>query len=159
MTSYMPTLLGLSLSLLLMGAQATEVPEGTILAKQQVLKRSLFGEVESLDPHLSIGIPGGHVIRDLFEGLVIYDDQGAIAPGMAERWSVSDDGKTWTFFLRKELVWSDGQPLMAKDFVYSFRRLVDPKTVSKYSWYPATMAISHAEAISRGEINPLRRWA
>lgn len=65
------------------------------------------------------------VIRDLFEGLTNQDSTGNIVPGVAERWQ-SNDNKTWIFTLRRDARWSDGKPVTAADFVYSWQRLVDP---------------------------------
>ncbi len=137
--------------LLSLGIQAAELPNGIQLSDNQTIKRTLQGDPESLDPHLAIGMPEDHVIRELFEGLVTQDLQGNIIPGQAESWQSSSDGKIWTFNIRKGLKWSDGKPLNAYDFVYSFRRLADPKTASPYAWYLASMSIKNAKAITEGK--------
>ena len=142
---------GLASAFLCISLHAADVPTGTQLAKNQVLNRSIFGAVETLDPHFSIGIPGSQVLRDLFEGLVSYDAHENVVPGIAKSWRVSRDGKTWTFTLR-DAKWSDGTPLTAEDFVYSYRRLVDPKAAAKYGWYPASIGIKNADAITHGKM-------
>jgi ABC-type oligopeptide transport system substrate-binding subunit len=88
------------------------------------------GEPDSLDPHLAIAAPSIIVLTDLFEGLLTIDARGLPVAGAAERYSVSPDGRVYTFTLRRGLTWSDGTPLDSKDFLYSFRRLADPATAS-----------------------------
>ena len=131
--------------------QGAETPNGLKLSEDQSLTRTLRGDPESLDPHLATGIPEDHVTRELFEGLVTQDLQGNIIPGQAESWNTSADGKTWTFYLRKELKWSDGSPLTAADFEYSFKRLADPETASAYGWYLATMGVVNADGVLKGQ--------
>lgn len=85
-----------------------------------------------------------------FQALVLDDpDHAYVDPGDAERWEVSDDGLTWTFHLRDGLKWSDGSPLTAQDYEFTFQRLMDPKTASTYAWfyYP----IKNGEAVAQGE--------
>ncbi|MCL6271551.1 peptide ABC transporter substrate-binding protein [Sansalvadorimonas sp. 2012CJ34-2] len=130
---------------------AAPVIKGEKLSEDQTLTRMLRGDPESLDPHLATGMPESHVIRDMFEGLVTQDIKGNIISGQAESWSVSPDGKTWTFKLRPELRWSDGVALTAEDFVYSFRRLADPKTASSYGWYLQAMGVQNAPDIIHGK--------
>ena len=105
---------------------AADVPAGTKLAKVQELVRGNGTEVASLDPHKTEGVPESHVIRDLLEGLVNQDANGKTIPGVAERWE-TEDNKKFTFYLRKDAKWSNGDPVTADDFVYSFQRAVDPK--------------------------------
>lgn len=90
-------------------------------------------EVRSLDPHRVSVDTEIRVVADLFQGLTDLNAQARPIPGQAERWDVSADGLTWTFYLREGLVWSDGVPITAADFVYSFRRLVAPETASSYA--------------------------
>lgn len=81
----------------------------------------------NLDPQLAQGKDAEFVIRHLFEGLVtVYE--GKIVPAAAENWEISEDGKTYTFMLRSDAAWSDGEPLTAQDFVFAFTRLFDPQT-------------------------------
>ena len=72
------------------------------------------------------------VIRDLFEGPVNQNEKGELTPGVATRWQ-SNDNRIWTFTLRDDAKWSDGTPVTAQDFVYSWQRLVDPKTTSPFA--------------------------
>ena len=91
-------------------------------------------EPESLDTHKSSGISEANIQNDLWEGLVALDAKGQPIPGAAESWTVSDDGKTYTFKLRADGKWSDGTPVTAGDFVFAWQRLLDPKTASPYAY-------------------------
>jgi oligopeptide transport system substrate-binding protein len=125
---------------------------GEELADLQVLHKGNGAEPQTLDPHRAEGVPSSNILRDLFEGLIAEAPDGQLIPGAAERWSISEDGKTYTFQLRATARWSNGDPVTAQDFVYGFRRSVDPKTLSQYSsiLYP----IKNAEAIVNGEQPP-----
>lgn len=129
---------------------AADVPAGTKLAKVQELVRGNGTEVASLDPHKTEGVPESHVIRDLLEGLVNQDANGKTIPGVAERWE-TEDNKTFTFYLRKDAKWSNGDPVTADDFVYSFQRAVDPNTASPYSWYLEMTTMVNASDIIAGK--------
>jgi len=103
----------------------------------------------SLDPQKATGDKPDQVIGDLFEGLVADDAQGRPVPGQAESWTISSDGLIYTFHLRKGLRWSDGLPLTADDFVFAFRRLVDPATEADFAYIQ--FPIKNAEAIATGK--------
>lgn len=91
-------------------------------------------EPESLDPALITAQADGRIVASLFEGLTRYDPKTAMPePGLAERWEVSPDGKTYTFFIRSNAVWSTGGPVTAHDVVYSWRRVLDPLTAAEYA--------------------------
>lgn len=134
-------------------AFAADVPAGTVLAKQQDLVRHIKDEPASLDPAKAVGLPEIQVIRDLFEGLVNQDAHGNIIPGVATRWQTNDQ-KIWTFTLRNDAKWSDGTPVTAQDFVYSWQRLVDPKTTSPFAWFAALAGITNAQDIIDGKAKP-----
>ncbi|WNN46875.1 ABC transporter substrate-binding protein [Siccibacter colletis] len=134
-------------------AWAAEVPKGATLAKKQELVRHIKDEPASLDPVKAVGLPEIQVIRDLFEGLVNQDEKGTLIPGVATRWQ-SNDNRVWTFTLRDNARWSDGTPVTAEDFVYSWQRLVDPKNTSPFAWFAALAGISNAQAIIDGKQTP-----
>ena len=91
-------------------------------------------EVESLDPALLTVQGDMRVGSALFEGLTRYDPQTAVAtPGIAERWTISTDGATYTFTLRENARWSTGEPIVADDFLFSWRRLLEPGTGAEYA--------------------------
>ncbi len=94
------------------------------------LRRSLGGEPGTLDPQLAGDTYAFEVLRDAYEGLVTEDAAGRPIPGQALRWEVSPDGREYRFTLRPALRWSDGQPLVAADFVRGLRRAVDPRVAS-----------------------------
>ncbi|WP_130835074.1 peptide ABC transporter substrate-binding protein [[Erwinia] mediterraneensis] len=132
-------------------ALAADVPAGAQLAAKQEIVRHIKDEPASLDPVKAVGLPEIQVIRDLFEGLTSQDAAGNIVPGVAESWS-SNDNKTWIFTLRKNARWSDGKPVTAQDFVYSWQRLVDPQNSSPFAWFAALSGVQNAEAIVKGEM-------
>lgn len=107
-------------------------------------------EVTSLDPHKVEGVPESNVILNLLEGLVYSDVDGNIVPGVAKSWT-NENYVTWVFTLRDNARWSDGSPVTAEDFVYSWQRLADPKTGSPYSSYLQNAYILNADAILAGE--------
>ena len=109
-------------------------------------------EPETLDPQRSSTLAEAHILRDLFEGLLIQNGAGDLAPGAAESWTVSSDALTYTFKLRRDGQWSNGDPVTADDFIAALRRLVDPAVGAEYAnvIYP----VRNAEAISAGTQAP-----
>lgn len=117
-----------------------------------VLVRGNGNEPESLDPHKARADSAFIVLRDLYEGLVTTAPDASLEPGQAERWEVSADGLTWTFHLRADARWSNGDPVTAEDFVFGLRRTVDPATASPYA--QALAPLRHAVKIAAGERPP-----
>ncbi|MBU2327389.1 MAG: peptide ABC transporter substrate-binding protein, partial [Alphaproteobacteria bacterium] len=114
-----------------------------------VLHRGNSGEPQTLDQaNTSIDIEA-FILKDLYEGLTIYDAKGEIVPGAAESWTISDDGTVYTFKIRENANWSDGSPVTAEDFVFSIQRVQNPETAAKYAniLYP----IKNAEKANTGE--------
>jgi oligopeptide transport system substrate-binding protein len=132
---------------------ATPQP-GETLAENQTFTYRVLDEFPSIDPGLIEDVEGSHVARQLFEGLLNQDAQGNVIPGVATDWTVSEDGKTYTFNLRPEAKWSNGEPVTAGDFVYAWRRAADPATASPYSWYIELMKVQGAGAVVAGEAAP-----
>ncbi|CAM7665203.1 oligopeptide ABC transporter substrate-binding protein OppA [Leclercia adecarboxylata] len=130
-------------------AMAADVPAGVQLAEKQTLVRNNGAEVQSLDPHKIEGVPESNVNRDLFEGLLVTDVDGHPVAGVAEKWE-NKDFKVWTFHLRKDAKWSDGSPVTAQDFVYSWQRLADPNTASPYASYLQYGHIANIDDIITG---------
>lgn len=133
--------------------QAVEVPAGVQLAPLQRMVINNGSEVASLDPHKVEGTPESNIILNLLEGLVSTDANGHLAPAVAESWE-NTDYQTWTFHLRPGAVWSDGSPVTAQDFVYSWQRLSDPKTGSPYASYLQYARIENIDAILAGKKPP-----
>lgn len=119
---------------------------------EQVLRIGNGPEPETLDPQRSVNIPENQILQSLFEGLLTVDAAGRPVPGAAESWTVSEDGLTWRFVLRADGKWSDGRPVTAEDFVYGWRRAVDPATRPLFAdlLYP----VVNAAEIARGELPP-----
>ncbi|HEU5443038.1 MAG TPA: peptide ABC transporter substrate-binding protein, partial [Steroidobacteraceae bacterium] len=108
-------------------------PSGTPTHGAAILLRGLGAEPDSLDPQKARADEAQRVLRDICEGLTTLNEAGGVAPGIAEKWQVSPDGKTYTFSLRHDARWSNGQPVVGADFVAGLRRLVDPGTASQYA--------------------------
>jgi ABC-type oligopeptide transport system substrate-binding subunit len=129
----------------------TSVVRVPSVAAETVLRIANLAEPGTLDPHkLSTG-PEEHIVRNLFETLVVRDPKGNVAPGAAESWSVSEDGTTYRFKLRSDARWSNGDPVIAGDFVFSLRRVEDPKSNSTFAdeLYP----IKNAEEVNTGKLD------
>jgi len=111
---------------------AAIVPAGTVLHAKQEFIRNNGSEPETLDPVLAESVGANQIARDLFEGLTATNTSGKLVPGVAESWKQTDP-TTWVFTLRKNAAWSNGDPVTADDFVYGWRRYLDPKTASQYA--------------------------
>jgi oligopeptide transport system substrate-binding protein len=120
----------------LLGAAIIAVAIATTPASAEVVFNRGFGaSPDTLDPHMNFGAREGWIQDDMYEGLTASNAKGEIGPGAAEKWETSDDGLTWTFHLRDGLKWSNGDPLVAQDFVNSVIRQLDPKTASPRAYY------------------------
>lgn len=145
MTAGKPVRAGLAAMLLVLAA-------GSALAGTQVLRRGTAAEPPSIDPTIAAGTLAAPIIADLFEGLVGKDAASRPVPGSAERWTVSEDGLLYVFHLRPGLRWSDGTPLTAEDFAWSFQRLLDPATASPLAG--VFLLIDNAPAVLAGRLPP-----
>ncbi len=125
-------------------------PVPWVLAVEQVLHRDNGEEPVTLDPHLAEGTPSAHILRDLFEGLTSESPTGRVIPGAAIRWNISRDGKTYTFYLRREARWSNGDPVTAEDFVYGLRRSASPSTASNFA--QVLLPIANAAEVLAGKV-------
>jgi oligopeptide transport system substrate-binding protein len=128
-------LLGIALltGLLVLAACSRNVSTPALPANALVLLRGGGEEPDSLDPQKVRSAEAQGILRDVCEGLTLLDKQAGVGPGAARAWSVSQDGRTYTFQLRPEARWSNGDPVVAADFVTGLRRLVDPATGSSYA--------------------------
>ncbi|MEP5937482.1 MAG: peptide ABC transporter substrate-binding protein [Erythrobacter sp.] len=125
--------------------------ESDIAASEGILLFGNGSEPKGLDPHLVTGVPENHIISSLIEGLIAYHptDDLVPAPGMAESWESNDDYTVWTFKLRDDAAWSNGDPVLASDFAYSWERILTPMLGSEYA--PMLYVIKGAQAFHAGE--------
>jgi oligopeptide transport system substrate-binding protein len=130
-------------------AAATLLGAASTASAEVVYNRGNNADPETLDPQKTATAAELHIMRDLFEGLVTYNAKGEPIPGVAEKWDVADDGKTYRFTLRGNAKWSNGDPVKGSDFVYSYRRILNPETGAKYAdiLYP----IKNAEKVNKGQ--------
>lgn len=114
-----------------------------------VLNRGNDTDPATLDHHRTSTVSEGNVLRDLYDGLTIQDADGKAIPGVAKSWDISEDGTVYTFHLRDNAKWSNGDPVTAGDFQFTFRRLMDPKTAAGYA--SMLFIIKNAENIATGK--------
>lgn len=131
-------------------ANAAVVPDSVKLSDKQVLVRNNGSEPQSLDPHKIEGVPESALARDLLEGITIVGPDGEILPGSATHWE-NKDFTVWTFKIREGAKWSNGDPVTAQDFVYSWQRLADPNTASPYESYLQYAHIVNIDDIIAGK--------
>jgi len=139
------------------GALAQGTPEASPvamydgpLAEEQVI-RLPTDEPVTMDPGVSTGFDELNIFFNIYDGLTGIDQAtGEVVPRVAESWEPNEDASEFTFTIRQDATWSDGTPLNANDFVYSWRRVLDPNTASAY--VPALFYIQNAEAITTGEV-------
>ncbi len=121
--------------------------DGAVDFDARIIRMVLPQEPPQLDSSKATDQVSTRVLGHVMEALTRFDAQGRLVPGVAERWEIRGDGAT--FWLREDARWSDGSPVLAEDFVFSWRNAVDPKTASEYAFI--LQGIENAEAISQGE--------
>ena len=136
------------------GAAGVHPETGERLSDNQAFTYRLLDQFPTLDPQLNEEVAGFHVIRDIFEGLLNQDAKGRLVPGVATGYTVSGGNTTYTFTLREDARWSNGDPVTAHDFVYAWRRAADPATASPYGWYLKLTGIVNAREILAGNRPP-----
>jgi len=146
-------LLASAATLLAGTAFAAEIQPGDTLADDQTFSYSVLDNFKTIDPQLTEETVGNHVVRQLFEGLTRQDADGNVIPAVATDWT-TEDNQTWTFNLRDDAKWSNGDPVTAQDFVYAWQRAADPATASPYSWYVELTSIQNAAEIVAGDAEP-----
>ncbi|TDQ64379.1 oligopeptide transport system substrate-binding protein [Maritalea mobilis] len=132
-------------------AAGTHPETGEQLAEEQVFTYRLLDGIPSLDPQMMEDTIGFAFSRDLFEGLLNQDADGNLIPGVAKSWDVNETNDVYTFHLRDDAKWSNGDPVTAHDFVYAWQRSIDPELASPYAWYVELMALENASEILAGE--------
>lgn len=127
-----------------------EAPAAAPVAKKTVLRLPEGAKPRTMDPGISSGGDGLEQMQNMFEGLVYVDQaSGEIKAGQAEKWTISPDGLVYTFTLRPNLKWSDGQPLTARDFEFAWKRNTDPATKSFYA--QTLWPVKGAQAFGEGK--------
>jgi len=130
------------------GPRETRVSFGD---REQILQRGNGAEPQDIDPQTVTGVPEDHIITALFEGLVSEDPHDLHAlPGVAERWDISPDALTYTFHLRPNAKWSNGDALTAQDFLRSYQRMLMPTLAAEYAYM--LYVVTNAEAYNKGEL-------
>lgn len=115
-----------------------------------IWRRGEQGNPGSLDPHKVSNVLESRILGELYEGLTVADENARLKPGVAERWDISTDRRVYTFYLRGNARWSNGAPVTAEDFVYAFRRLMDPKTGAQYA--SILYDVKNARAVNQGKM-------
>jgi len=121
---------------------------GAINEERNSITIALSEEPPQLDSTRSTDASSFVVLAHTMEGLIAYDQNDQLTPGVAERWEIRDDGAT--FWIREDAIWSDGQPVTAHDFEFAWKRVLDPDTAAQYAFilYP----IKNAEAVNQGDL-------
>ncbi|HDR3489559.1 MULTISPECIES: peptide ABC transporter substrate-binding protein [Bacillus cereus group] len=119
------------------------------LAAKQVFNKTENQEIPTMDTSKSTDTLGSQILGNTMEGLYRLDKENKPIPAAAESSTKSEDGKKYTFKLRKDAKWSNGDPVTAKDFVFGWQRLLDPKTAAEYAFI--AFPIKNAEAVNKGE--------
>ena len=135
-------------------AHATHPVTGEVLASDQSFTYRDIDESPSIDPGMAEDSAGGDILRDLFEGLYNQDAAGNLEPGVALSHTVSDDNLVYTFTLRDNAKWSNGEPVTAGDFEYAWKRAASPELASPYSWFLEIMALENASEVIAGDVPP-----
>ena len=136
------------------GCDSSEDPGSSsqLIDRERVLRRGNGGEPQTLDPALAEDVHTFNILGDLYEGLIIGDREGNLLPGAAERWDVSPDGRQYTFRLRRDSVWSNGDPVHAQHFVAAFQEVLSPGTTSPYSFL--LEPVRNYQAVLSGKLPP-----
>jgi oligopeptide transport system substrate-binding protein len=131
--------------------------EADVAAQNGILLLGNGSEPKSLDPHLVTGVPENKIIQSLVEGLIAYHPTNDLEPepGVAESWAHNDDFTVWTFKLRNNAKWTNGDPVTAGDFVYSWQRMLSPELGSEYA--EMLYVIRNAEDFHQGQLKDFRQ--
>jgi len=135
------------------GSKQSPVEQGL---REQMLHLGNLSEPSDLDPQIVTSLQDFNIVMALFEGLMSYDPETAKpVAGAAERWDLSDDGRVYTFHLRPGLKWSNGEPVTARDFIFSYQRMLSPRLGAEYGYMH--YVVKGAEPFARGELTDFSR--
>jgi oligopeptide transport system substrate-binding protein len=119
---------------------------------ESVLIRGMGSTIGTLDPQINFLAVEGQIEDDMYEGLVLPGPDGEPIPGAAATWDITDDGKTYIFHLRDGLKWSNGEPLVAQDFVNGIIRTLDPATASEKAYiFTSTISVTGAADFNKSK--------
>ena len=140
------------LLLVLAGCNKHRETPAEIAARHKILLLGNGSEPKGIDPHVVTGVPENNIIMAVIEGLIAYHPYNDFLPdpGVAESWEHNEDCSTWVFHLRKNAMWTNGDPVIAQDFVYSYRRMLTPTLAARYA--DMLYIIKNAEAYHKGKI-------
>lgn len=151
MLTRLAALFFLAIALFSFAARAEEAPKS--IGKSLTIR--LIGEPETLDWNRAHTPVETFVLTNIMDGLVTFDSNMQVSPALAKDWKISPDGKTYTFHLRPGVKWSDGVSLKAKDFVYSWKRLLTPSMAASYAYF--LFDIQGAEDFNKGKIRDFKQ--
>jgi oligopeptide transport system substrate-binding protein len=142
----------LGFALLVIASGCSRESKVEIATREKILIMGNGAEPKALDPHIVSSVGDSNILRALFEGLVAYHPTNDMLhePGVAERWEANEDFSEWTFYLRKNAKWSNGDPVTAHDFIYSYNRILHPEMAAPYS--SMLYFLKNAEEFNKGEI-------
>ncbi len=126
---------------------------GTKDAERKVIRTNNSSEPGSLDPALAQGTHESWVLNHIFQGLMDYSEDGKIIPGVAESYELAGDSVTYTFKLRKDVKWSNGDPVTAEDFEFSWKRALDPKLAADYAYQLYYLKGGEAYNLGEGSVD------
>ncbi|MEM9017931.1 MAG: ABC transporter substrate-binding protein, partial [Verrucomicrobiota bacterium] len=131
----------------------TPMADVEIATEEKIFLVGNGGEPKALDPHLVSAVGDSNILRAIFEGLVAYHPESDTEhePGVAERWEPNEDFSEWTFYLRNDARWSNGDLVTAHDFVYSYNRILHPEMAAPYA--SMLYFLKNAEAFNKGKID------
>ncbi|USV55885.1 peptide ABC transporter substrate-binding protein [Aeromonas encheleia] len=143
-------------TLLALPALAAQVPDGTKLlpSDQQTFVRNIGTEPSSIDPQMAEESAGSDIVNDLFEGLYSLDSNGKLRAAGALSYELDSTGTVYTFKLRPEAKWSNGEPVTAADYVYGWQRAANPKNASNYAWFIELTGVVNAGGVIQGKQAP-----
>ncbi|MGL6229941.1 peptide ABC transporter substrate-binding protein [Aeromonas rivipollensis] len=143
-------------ALISLPALAAQVPAGTKLlpSAQQTFVRNIGTEPASIDPQMVEESAGSDIVNDLFEGLYTLDGDGKLQAAGALGYELDDTGTIYTFKLRPDAKWSNGEPVTAADYVYGWQRAADPKNASNYAWFIELTGVANASEVVQGKKSP-----
>ncbi|MEV3814958.1 peptide ABC transporter substrate-binding protein [Aeromonas salmonicida] len=135
---------------------AANVPAGTQLlpGDQQIFVRNIGSEPASIDPQMVEESSGSDIVNDLFEGLYTLDGDGKLQAAGALGYELDTTGTVYTFKLRPEAKWSNGEPVTAADYVYGWQRAADPRNASNYAWFIELTGVLNASDVVQGKKSP-----